>query len=96
MANLTVRNIPERALNRLRERAAASRRSLNNEIVVLLEQAVERWPSASEAGPRIVSPVESQINRWEQLCGRWRDERSWEDIAADIVSHRTVGREVAL
>lgn len=37
MPNLTVRDIPESVYERLRERAAANRRSLSAEIVTLLE-----------------------------------------------------------
>jgi plasmid stability protein len=94
MATLTIRNLPDRAMERLRERAAAERRSLNNEIVVLLEQAVEPSPSAAAEDLRL--PPAVQVQRWETLCGRWRDERSWKTIAADIVRHRTAGRKVAL
>ncbi len=95
MANLTVRNIPERALERIRERAVAERRSLNNEIVVLLEQAVASPLPAVEGSIRAM-PLTEQFQRWTVLCGRWHDERSWQEIAADIASQRTTGREVTL
>ncbi len=96
MATLTLRNLPDRALARLRERAVADRRSLNNEIVVLLEHAVETCPAAKLGVPLPAMSPAVQLQRWEDLCGRWRDERGWEEIAADIVSHRTAGREVGL
>jgi plasmid stability protein len=38
--NLTLKNLPERLLETLRQRAAAHRRSLNSEILNLLEEAV--------------------------------------------------------
>ncbi len=94
MASMTIRNIPDWALERIRKRAVAERRSLNNEIVVLLEQALEPVPDVAEE-PHRMSPA-SQLQRWETLCGQWHDERRWEEIAEDIVSHRTGGREVAL
>ena len=93
MPNLTVRNIPDWALKLLRERAAADRRSLNNEILVLLEQAAEQKAVASAEEDLTISRA-AQIRRWEDLCGRWQDDRGWEEITADIVSHRTTGREV--
>jgi len=40
MASLTIRDIPDEVLARLRERAAANRRSLNSEILLLLEREV--------------------------------------------------------
>ncbi len=44
MASITVRNIPDLVYERLRERAATHRRSLNNEIVACLEQSLTRRP----------------------------------------------------
>ena len=78
----------------LREKAVAERRSLKNEIVFLLERAVEPLsPPGNETSP--LSRVD-QISRWAGLSGRWQDERTWEAIAVDILIHRTAGREVAL
>lgn len=41
MANLSVKNLPERVLARLRERAARNHRSLQGELLALVHQAVE-------------------------------------------------------
>lgn len=50
MASLTLKGIPDDVLRRLRERAAAERRSLNQEAIRLLEAAVAARPvSFSEA-----------------------------------------------
>ena len=40
MPTLTVRDIPDRVYRRLKERAGANRRSMSNEIVMLLEEAL--------------------------------------------------------
>lgn len=40
MTNLTVKNIPTPLYERLKQRAADNRRSLNNEIIVVLEQGL--------------------------------------------------------
>ena len=40
MASLTVKGIPENLLDALRRHAATQRRSLNNEVIVLLERAI--------------------------------------------------------
>lgn len=40
MPTLTVRDIPDRVYDRLRERAARNRRSMSGEIVTLLEQSL--------------------------------------------------------
>ena len=39
---------------------------------------------------------ERQAQLWAGLCGRWQDERSWEEITADIVGSRSIGRKVTL
>ena len=93
MGSFTVRTIPEQLLERLRALAAAERRSLNSEILVLLERAIGD-AAIAERRPQIASDV--QLRMWEDLCGRWEDERDWEQIARDIVSHRTTGRTVKL
>jgi len=44
MPTLTVRDIPEHVYDRLREQAAHHRRSMSNEIVVLLQEALLPQP----------------------------------------------------
>ena len=40
MASITVKNIPDDLYERLKETAAANRRSINGEVIHLIEQAV--------------------------------------------------------
>jgi len=49
MPTITVKNIPEYIYKRLKNRAAANRRSLNSEIITLIEQAVTSQPVDPEA-----------------------------------------------
>lgn len=49
MPTLTVRDIPDRLYDRLRERAARHRRSLSNEVVTLLEATLQPQPVDAEA-----------------------------------------------
>ncbi len=44
MPTLTVKNIPDDLYQQLKRRAAVHRRSLNSEIIVLLEQALRPRP----------------------------------------------------
>lgn len=44
MANLTLKQVPDALYQRLKERAAAHRRSINNEAIVCLEQILEPQP----------------------------------------------------
>lgn len=49
MPTLTVRAIPDRVYDRLRERAQQNRRSMSSEIVLLLEQALLPHPLDTDA-----------------------------------------------
>ena len=41
MPNLTIKGVPQRLYLRLKRRAARHRRSLNSEVIICLEQAVD-------------------------------------------------------
>ena len=49
MRSLTLKNIPEAVLKRLRAQAAARRRSVNSEAISLLESAVQATPIDPES-----------------------------------------------
>jgi plasmid stability protein len=44
MANLSLKQVPDDLYQRLKERAAVHRRSINNEAIICLEQALEARP----------------------------------------------------
>ena len=116
MPALTVRNIPESTLARLRTRAARGHRSLNGEILAIFEEVSGGIPAE---GPVWMPPVplpekptfgsarpdgkplsaaerKKRAARLFSLAGSWVDSRSTEEIIADIVGSRTMGREVEL
>ena len=50
MANITIKNIPDDLYEELKARAAANRRSINNEVIMLIERAFRSYkPSPEEA-----------------------------------------------
>ena len=49
MATLSIRNVPESLVRRLKEQAAAHRRSLNLEVIACLEAATHAVPVNAEA-----------------------------------------------
>ncbi|ALA61228.1 FitA-like ribbon-helix-helix domain-containing protein [Nitrospira moscoviensis] len=49
MATLTIKNIPEPLVKRLKQQAAAHRRSLNLEVISYLEQMTHSVPIDAEA-----------------------------------------------
>jgi hypothetical protein len=95
MANITVRSIPNPTMERIRALSVVDRRSLNSEILVLLERGLscERPESLR---PGTVPDAVTQLDLWRRLCGAWQDERSAPEIVADIRAHRTAGRTVDL
>lgn len=91
MPSFTIRNLSDELLDRIRTRAARERRSLNNEILVLIEQGMGGAPVAVPGGQ--VSAA-TQIGIWEMLAGRWSDTRTTEEVIRDVYASRTPGREV--
>jgi plasmid stability protein len=93
MPSLTIRNIPEETLDRLRAEATRDHRSVNSQVLKLLEDGLE-----PNDGVEIIETMsrEAQLAVWESLCGTWEDTRTASEIVADIRSLRTMGREVDL
>jgi plasmid stability protein len=94
MPSFTLRNIPETLLEGLRILSERERRSLNNELLVVLEEGLVAKAERAEARP--LAP-ELQAQLWLELCGKWEDEeRSAEATIEELRSARSMGREVSL
>ena len=87
MASLTLKNIPDDLLERLRRRARDDRRSLSQEVLYLLERAL--GTGASEAEAR--DARERQVAAWRDLAGTWVSDRPVEEEIAEIYAARTGG-----
>jgi plasmid stability protein len=92
MASITLKNVPEGLLKRLREIAAAERRSLNQQILYLLETA----EGPEEKLRRLRVEAERQTGAWRQLSGRWQSQESVQEEISRIYASRTEGREIKL
>jgi len=90
MSALTLKSIPPDLLDRLRERAARDRRSLNREVLVLLERAL------ADESPSLEERVRAQAAAWSALAGQWRSDRPSQAEIGDLYAARTGGREVSL
>ena len=90
MATITVRSVPEELLESLKKLAEDQRRSLTQQVVFLLEQAVER------ANAREPEFAVRQAESWRRLAGRWRSDESAEEEIDRLFESRTEGREVDL
>ena len=86
MASLTLKNIPDDLLDRLRELASGRRRSLTQQALVLLERAL----AADEY------EAEKQVAAWRSLAGRWQSTETTAQEVAAVCDARTPGRDVEL
>jgi plasmid stability protein len=96
MAHITVRNIPESILEQIKTLSQLERRSMNSEILVLLETALRVYRRAGGTESSYQISTDTQTEVWERLSGEWDDERSTEVIIDDIYSNRTAGRSIDL
>lgn len=95
MANITVRNIPDEVLDKIRALSTVERRSINNEILLILERGTYSEYEERLHRHKYLSKS-TQLEIWKDLLGSWQDNRSTREIIDDIYSHRTSGREVDL
>jgi plasmid stability protein len=95
MPNLTVRNIPDQLLNKLRTLSALEMRSLNSQILMILEKGLAK-ESKSATNLKNYLSNDTQIKLWQNLCGKWKDSRSTVEIISDIIDSRSEGRSVDL
>jgi plasmid stability protein len=93
--NLTIRNIAENVIKKIRILSQMKKRSLNNEILLILENGVQEEVKHFLKIKRKISK-NIQVQIWERLSREWQDDRSTEDIIKDIYNSRTLGREFQL
>ena len=93
--NLTIRNIPDEVVKEVRTLSRIERRSLNSQMLVVLENGlISKSRYAGREKPAVSK--ELQVDIWKGLAGRWEDDRSAREIIDDIYEHRTMGRDVNL
>lgn len=96
MANLTVRNIPDSVFEKLKLMSEMNRRSLNNELLIALENGVRESQRRLESNPAARVTRETQRAILGEIAGKWKDDRSTADIIKDIYDSRTLGRDISL
>lgn len=95
MANITVRNIPDDLFEKIKALSSAERRSINNELLFIIERGTRSEYEDKLNEKRPVSKS-TQLELWNKLIGTWEDSRSSEEVITDIYNHRTLGRKVKL
>ena len=97
MSCLTVRDLSPRMLSSLKTRAKSNHRSLNGEILFILEWVTDHgMKTPPPAGGMMDSAVVRQKSEMDSLIGTWGDKKGMEEIIDDIYAARSFGREVAL
>lgn len=89
MSSITLKDVPEQLLVRLRAAAAQERRSLNQEALVLIEGGLDARETAEERAHR-------QLEAWRALAGTWVSDRAIDAEVADLYAARTSGRDIDL
>jgi hypothetical protein len=93
--NITIRNIPDEVIEKIKTLSQIEKRSLNNEILVVLERGVQEGMKNSFSVKKNISKY-TQIKIWQKLADAWQDNRSPLEITEDIYQQRTLGRDVEL
>ncbi len=78
MANLQVKDIDDSLYNLLKQRATLERRSVSQEVVLIIEKYLSS-PDQFDKNP---------TKYFLQLCGCWIDEKSADEIIEDIQTSR--------
>ena len=94
MTSITIKNIPDQLLSQLRERAAMEQRSMNKEIIRLLDLSLSAERAHALEHRRTLAQAQAQA--WSRLGGRWISDVPVEDEIAGIYSARSGGREIEL
>ena len=96
MASLTVRDIPGEVLAQIKVLSDRERRSLNKQFLVIVEDGLRTHKAVLERDRKSGLTSSLQVALWQDIAGKWEDERSTVAIITDIRGSRTLGREVRL
>ena len=95
MPSVTIKDIPHDLLERLRQQAAKDKRSINREVIYLLDVALSHAPIENYLA-RPSQHIDTQIQAWRQLAGRWESDLEPSEEIEQIYANRTGGRQVEL
>jgi plasmid stability protein len=93
MSNLTIRNIPNNMMNKIKTLSEIQKRSMNSEILFILEKGL--LFENSQKSDKLLSK-DTQVKIWNKLSGKWKDKKKTKEIIDDIYSNRSKGREFSL
>ena len=79
MATISIKDVPDLWAEALRQRAARNHRSLQGELMAIIEASLGGAPQATSAGPAIGSA-------WRVPAGALREGRSVEQVAREMAA----------
>jgi len=77
MATLTIKNIPLDVYERLKHRAKANRRSINQEVIAIIERALETPPidvDSTVERTQKIRELTAQYRLRDEELEQWKDE----------------------
>ena len=96
MPSITVRNIPENIFSRIKNLSSLEKRSINNEILIIMESGLASESESIYKSSKGTIPKELQLRIWDDLSGKWEDDRTTAKIKENILISRTLGRDINL
>lgn len=93
MPSLTIKDIPDTLLTRLRQQAAIDQRSLNREVIYLLDRVLSGVPS-TQIPAALAERIETQVQAWWTLAGHWDSDQEPAEEINELYAARTPGRLV--
>jgi plasmid stability protein len=96
MPNVTIRDIPEDVLNKIKILSQTKRRSMNNEILLIIENGLKHYTCGNANTYDNTISKDVQLSIWSNLSGKWEDTRETDKIIDDIYENRTKGRNIEL
>ncbi len=95
MTSITLKDIDEPLFERIKVQASRDKRSINRQILWLLEQVTTTH--LQDPATAAMQQREAQLFAWQKLAGCWQGSVAETDaIVADIYQSRTEGREFSL
>ncbi|PSQ81960.1 MAG: hypothetical protein BRD46_00885 [Bacteroidetes bacterium QS_8_68_15] len=89
MATLTIEDVPDELLKRLREQANSRRKSLSQQALHVLQTGMSYEQDVSDER-------DMQVQQWKRLAGCWKSDAPPEKLIRDLYAARSAGREVRL
>ena len=96
MPSLTIRDIPNEVMDKIKILSKKERRSINSEILMIIENGLMSHNDQNTSSSSHVISKETQLSIWENISGKWEDDRKTEDIINNIYESRSKGRDVEL